>query len=97
MNLNADAIANELNVNTTEVAQSTIIEPDALLGAEESLFDDFGEDDLVVPENLIFLNGESVTGKVLEINEVIKAGGVRVSIAVSNTDHAGKIHELMMF
>jgi hypothetical protein len=97
MELDATAIANELQVNTETVQDAGLIDPESFMDSGDSLFDDFTEDDLIVPENLIFLKNESVTSKIMDIAEIANGGGVRLTLAIESGDHAGKIHELAMF
>lgn len=94
--LDANAIANELNVDTNEVQEPALVD-ESMFGDEDSLFDDITEDDLLVPEQVIFAKNENVEGTILEISELAKSGLIRLTMKVNNTEHAGKVHELAMF
>ncbi len=94
--LDANAIANELNVNTQEVEESALVD-ESMFDDGDSLFDDFTEDDLLVPEQVVFAQNEIVESTILEISEIKKSGLIRLTLKIDNTEHAGKVHELAMF
>lgn len=68
---------------------------DDLLGKNSDLFD-LTEDDLIIPESILFPKSELIEGTVLDCHSVDKIGAVKLEVMLSNTDHAGKCHSLLV-
>jgi hypothetical protein len=70
---------------------------DTFLNANSELFNGLSEADLMLPEKLIFLKGETVEGTILDASIIEKIGAVKLEVKVETGDHAGKLFELAQF
>ena len=70
---------------------------DTFLNANSDLFTGLSEADLLIPEKLVFIKGEVITGTILDMSIIEKIGAIKVELKIESGDHAGKIHELTVF
>lgn len=70
---------------------------DTFLNANSDLFNDLSESDLLISEKLVFIKGETVTGTIVDISVNDRIGMIKVELKVNTGDHAGKLHELVVF
>lgn len=66
-----------------------------ILNNNSDLFD-LTEADLLLPERITFPKGELIEGTVLDCHAIDKIGAVKLEVMLSNTDHAGKLHEVLI-
>lgn len=71
---------------------------ETFLNANAGLFDGLGEEDLQLPERLVFIKGEVVQGTILGFQMINseKLQGVKVEMKIETGEHAGKLHELLI-
>jgi hypothetical protein len=70
---------------------------DTFLNANADLFNGLSESDLVFPERLVFLKGETVEGIILDTSIIEKIGAVKMEVKIETGDHTGKLFELTQF
>lgn len=68
---------------------------DEMLNNNSDLFDLTAED-LVIPEKLQFPKGELIEGTVIDCATIEKFGAVKLSVILTNTEHADKCHEMLI-
>jgi hypothetical protein len=66
-------------------------------GNTDSLFDGLTEDDLALPEKLVFLKGETVNAMIMDLSENSKFGFIKLEVKILSGDHEGKLTEMIFF
>lgn len=72
-------------------------DPETFMNSNSDLFEGLTEDDLLIPEKLVFFKNEVIQGTILDISVVEKIGAVKVEVKVETGDHNGQITEFLVF
>jgi hypothetical protein len=72
-------------------------DPETFMNSNTDLFNGLTEDDLLLPEKLVFFKNEVIQATILDASIVEKIGAVKVEVKVETGDHTGKLHEFLVF
>ena len=70
---------------------------DDFLTANSALFSDLTENDLLVPEKIVFLKDEVVVGEILDVAIIERIGAIKVELKLLSGEHLGKLFDYMVY